>query len=269
MTVLRKLTFSLLLIGLLLAILLVSARIYFARSGVEEAPGAPVLISISLTPQTTSINLNPSRAFTATANYSDGSKKDLTTRATWTSSDSAAVGIGADEVAKALKEGAARIEAIYESQGGSAEVSVGPSALVAIAIAPAGVSIAEGRIVAFHVTGIYSDGRTEDVTRSVNWFSSVPAVAAITSAGLATSQQVASTSSTIVRAAIGNISTATFLTVTPDANGFAGALTYHSDLARTGQNINEVKLKLSNVNGYTFGKLFTIPIDGNLYGHPW
>jgi hypothetical protein len=50
MTILRKLTFSLLLIGLLLAVLLVSARIYCARSGVEEASGAIVLISISLTP---------------------------------------------------------------------------------------------------------------------------------------------------------------------------------------------------------------------------
>jgi Bacterial Ig-like domain (group 2) len=268
MTILRKLTISFLLVGVLLAILLVSARIYFARTGVEQAPGEPVLISITVAPSATSVLLNSSASLTATGYYSDGSKKDLTTKATWTSSDSAAVGIGANGVAKALKDGAVRIEAIYESQGGSAEVSVGPPALVAIAIAPAGVSIAEGRIVAFHATGIYSDGKTEDVTRSVDWSSSVPAVAAITSAGLATSQQVASTSSTIIRAAIANISTTTFLTVTPDANGFAGALTYRSDLARTGQNLNEVKLKLSNVNSYTFGKLFTIPIDGNLYGQP-
>ena len=268
MTILRKLTISFLLAGLFLAVLLVSARIYFAHSGVEEAPGAPVLISISVTPHTTSISLSSSRSFTATGHYSDGSKKDLTAKAAWSSSDSAAIGISASGLATALKDGKARIEATYESQGGWAEVSVGPPTLVAIAIAPADLSIANGRSVAFRATGIYSDSRTEDVTSSVNWSSSIPAIAAITTAGLAIAQQVGTTSSTVIRAAIANISTSTFLTVTPDANGFGGVLTYRNDITRTGQNLNEVKLKLGNVNSYTFGKLFTIPIDGNLYGQP-
>ena len=268
MTILRKLTISFLLAGLFLVVLLVSARIYFAHSGVEEAPGAPVLISISVTPHTTSISLSSSRSFTATGHYSDGSKKDLTAKAAWSSSDSAAIGISASGLATALKDGKARIEATYESQGGWAEVSVGPPTLVAIAIAPADLSIANGRSVAFRATGIYSDSRTEDVTSSVNWSSSIPAIAAITTAGLAIAQQVGTTSFTVIRAAIANISTSTFLTVTPDANGFGGVLTYRNDITRTGQNLNEVKLKLGNVNSYTFGKLFTIPIDGNLYGQP-
>ncbi len=268
MTILRKLTFSLVLVGLLLAVLLLSARIYLAHSGVEEAPGTPVLIAISVTPQTTSIALNSSKSFTATGHYSDGSKKDLTSKAVWSSSDSTAVAINAGGLATALKDGKARIQAIYESQGGWTEVSVGPLTLVAIAIAPADVSIAKGRRVIFHATGIYSDGSTGDVTRSADWSSSVPAIAAITNAGIVTTQQVDSTAPTIIRAAIGNISTAAFLTVTPDVNGFEGVLSYRSDLSRTGQNLNEVKLKLSNVNSYAFGKLFTIPVDGNLYAQP-
>ena len=42
---------SFLLVGFLPAILLVSARIYFARTGMEQAPGEPVLISITVAPK--------------------------------------------------------------------------------------------------------------------------------------------------------------------------------------------------------------------------
>jgi hypothetical protein len=44
----------------------------------------------------------------------------------------------------------------------------------------------------------------------------------------------------------------------------ADVVTYHNDVARTGQNLNEAVLTTANVNSTTFGKLRSLPVDGKV-----
>src|SRR5712692_4402248 len=44
--------------------------------------------------------------------------------------------------------------------------------------------------------------------------------------------------------------------------------TYHNDNARSGRNTLETALTTSNVNASTFGKLFSVPVDGQVYAEP-
>ena len=44
--------------------------------------------------------------------------------------------------------------------------------------------------------------------------------------------------------------------------------TYHNDIARTGQNLQETILTYNNVTSSSFGKLFTFPVDGIIDAQP-
>ena len=62
--------------------------------------------------------------------------------------------------------------------------------------------------------------------------------------------------------------TAPILAVTAVLSAQVSVTTHHNDLSRTGQNLQEVILNTSNVNVSTFGKLFSRPVDAQIYAQP-
>lgn len=52
------------------------------------------------------------------------------------------------------------------------------------------------------------------------------------------------------------------------AQTFTGVLTWHNDVARTGQNLNESILTPQNVKDTKFGKVFSYSVDGQVYAQP-
>jgi hypothetical protein len=75
--------------------------------------------------------------------------------------------------------------------------------------------------------------------------------------------------SVVVSNAIGTVtSNAATLTVNPAGAATTDVLTYHNDLARTGQNLTETTLTTSNVTSAKFGKLGFYSVDGLVDAQP-
>ncbi|HXY11335.1 MAG TPA: Ig-like domain-containing protein, partial [Terriglobales bacterium] len=148
---------------------------------------SPVLQSIAVSPASPSIAVGGTQQFLATGSFSDGSTQNLTTSATWTSSNSQEAGISRG-LATGVAGGAVTITA---SQGGvssppvTLNVTAAPATLTSIAVTPSAGSVAVGGTQQFLATGSFSDGSTQNLTTSATWTSSNSQEAGI-SRGLAT-----------------------------------------------------------------------------------
>ena len=174
-------------------------------------PGELALTSVQVTPASATIGIGTTQSFMATAMYNDGTSKDVTTSATWSSSDTAVATVAAG-VASALVEGTATISALYEGETGSAILTVTGLEPVALTVAPGAATVAAGDTEQFTATLEYGDGSTQDVTSQATWSSDDDAVATVNADGLATG--VAEGDTTISAAFLGLTGTAD-ITVTP------------------------------------------------------
>jgi trimeric autotransporter adhesin len=187
--------------------------------GGGSGPSTPTLTSISVGPPNASAAAGLTQSFEATGSYSDGSKQDLSTQVTWSSSNSAVATItmaaASAGLATLLQPGTTTITATLNGMSGSASLTVSAATLVSIGVTPMGMSVASGLIQAFKATGVYSDHSMLDLTAAVTWSSSAPSIASISntsgSNGFATA---AGSGSTVIMATLGSVSGSTSLTVT-------------------------------------------------------
>ena len=148
--------------------------------------GPATLESITVAPASATIEQGQTQQFSATGSYSDGGSQDLTSTATWTSSDTTAATIDSTGLASGLAPGAAGITAALDgvtSNTATLTVTTPPATLESITVAPASATIEQGQTQQFSATGSYSDGGSQDLTSTATWTSSDTTAATIDSTG--------------------------------------------------------------------------------------
>jgi Big-like domain-containing protein len=254
-----------------------STTIQAAAQGIDGSTqltvGPAEVVSIAVTPSNQSFPQGFPVQFVATGTFTDKTTQDVSRTVTWSSIQPTIASISAAGLAAGLGQGVATIQAALNSVQGTTNLTITSVTLTGLVVAPQNPAIADaGATQQFMATARLSDGTSMDATSTSMWSSSNSLAASVNGAGQATSATIAggqSASFTSIQAALGNIKGVSILTVTNHSgNGFAGVFTQHNDIGRTGQNVHETILTPANVNTTTFGKVFTLPVDGNLYAQP-
>lgn len=157
--------------------------------------------------------------------------------------------------------------------GSNAEQPTIASSEVAVSVDPPAVSLSVSQTQQF--TATVTSTSNKNVTWDVNGVAGGTAtVGTISSSGLYTAPaQVPSPAQVSVNAtsmADPTKSDSANVTISEIASSgpFTGVLTYHNDNSRTGQNLNESVLSPANVTQSKFGKLFSYPLDGQVFAQP-
>jgi hypothetical protein len=158
--------------------------------------------------------------------------------------------------------------AIGNATSNAATLTVnGAAGAPSITAQPANQTVTAGQTATFSVTVA---GTTPF---NYQWQKGTTAISGATSASYTTAPTTAADSgsqfSVVVSNAVGNVtSNAATLTVNAAGPATTDVLTYHDDIARTGQNLSETTLTLGNVNSGTFGKLAFYSMDGRVDAEP-
>jgi Bacterial Ig-like domain (group 2) len=176
----------------------------------------PTLSTLTIGPTTPTFQQGSTLQMAATGTYNDGSTKDLTSSAFWSTSDSTIASINNTGLVTGVSVGTATITAASGTISGSTTVTISLANVTSIALLPTNSSTTQGSTVQFTATATTSDGKTHDITSSATWNSSNATAGTISSSGLFTAAPTVSPAqSTTISATSGNITGQTTLTVNP------------------------------------------------------
>lgn len=148
----------------------------------------PEIVSLQVVPGAKTIAVGITTQFKAYDLYSDGSKKEVTSSATWSSDSTSIASVGANTgLVTPITEGAAIITAVSGSLAAMADLTVTSATIDSITVSPKALSVPNGTTQQLTATAQLSDGSTQDITDQVVWSSSAALVATVdSSTGLVT-----------------------------------------------------------------------------------
>jgi hypothetical protein len=133
-----------------------------------------------------------------------------------------------------------------------------------VSLNPAQASVTPGQSAQFQasISGVVSSNVTWTVDGITGGNNSVGTISA---SGLYTAPSAAGSHNITATSTANTTQTASAPLI---VTSYAGTFVYHNDNGRTGQNLTETVLTTGNVNSTQFGKLFSCPVDGQIYGEP-
>ena len=141
---------------------------------------SPTLTAVRISGSSATVQTGQSIQFAAAAVYSDNSSKDVTSAATWNSSNTPVASVRSGTVS-GVAAGTTQISASYNSvPSAPATVTVNAPSAKLTAIQISGSStVGAGASTQMKATGTYSDQTTKDISSAVTWASSQYSVATV------------------------------------------------------------------------------------------
>ncbi len=173
-----------------LRVLLPVVLIILALSACDEFfPSENAIASVALTPTSLFMKTGEQQQFTATQTTIGGTSSDVTTSATWATSNSGVANVSTGGLVTAATTisglGSATISAQSGGQTGSSTVTVAAGKLTGITLGPTNTTITRGNTLQLVATGNFDSGASsQTITNLVSWSTSDSTIATISAGGL-------------------------------------------------------------------------------------
>jgi uncharacterized protein YjdB len=165
-----------------LPILLVLALLAACGDNIEPDDGVE---SLSISQSSATISVGMTLRVRLDAEFDDGTSRDVSNEATWTTSNAAVASVAGPAIT-AESQGTATITAAFGDQTATVAITVSAAALTGIQVTPGNAVTALGLTRQFTATGVFGDGTNRNITEQITWAATPGTIATITPTDLVT-----------------------------------------------------------------------------------